>query len=108
MMIRSLCFCGMGETVARSYPSPLWGGSARSAGVGVAHGSARTIPLLRQPAPDRPLVGQLPTRGEGMSKRWQGRQSHVKVCIFREDHPWQTKMPARFANDSRRRKSNCG
>ncbi len=48
MMIRSLCFCGMGETVARSYPSPLWGGSARSAGVGVAHGSARTIPLLRQ------------------------------------------------------------
>jgi very-short-patch-repair endonuclease len=29
-----------------------------------------------------------------MSKRWQGGQSHVKVCIFREDHPWQTKMPA--------------
>jgi hypothetical protein len=57
MMIRSLCFCGVGETVARSYPSPLWGGSARSAGVGVAHGSARIIPLLKQPVSDRPADG---------------------------------------------------
>src|SRR5215203_2083178 len=33
------------RTKIEFYPSPLWGGSARSVGVGVAHGSARKMLL---------------------------------------------------------------
>src|SRR5229473_1980047 len=56
------------EQLSRRNPSPLWGGLARSAGVGVAHGVRKKS--LRKRPPTRPAFGRPPSpRGGGIRKQ---------------------------------------
>ncbi|MDQ6437401.1 ligase-associated DNA damage response DEXH box helicase [Mesorhizobium sp. LHD-90] len=80
--------------VAQSLPSPLWGGSARSAGVGVDHSEvAVPPPRLASSAPLQPLADP-PHRGEGNAAMAEvitvtgGAKPDISILDSEERVPW--------------------